>query len=457
MTRTPPSRAHSGHTESGNVRDTTVQRIGRVTIYKRGTSYYLYYRERGRTTRRKVDGNLAVARALASKTSASLEEGSPSPFGFTRLAIGDLLDAFIKNCEAVQRLAPRTVDRYRAALSHFKAFAEELLPLRKADEVTEADVEDFVQWLHGKRRTRNGAESGRTASYSASGTAFILGTCRTAFKWAKKRRFLPPYNENPFTAFGIGKLRTREVSTVQILTPEQQQAFFKACDDWQKPLFCVLALYGLRVGELTHLLVSDVDLREGRLEIRSKPEMFWRVKTQRERVLPIPAELHGLFERCIGGRREGFLFLNRKVASGLQEPAEAFGSRQALVQRLIRVAEQARADGAEDEREVAKTVGAFLRTLGQIPEKRIRQEFIKLTTKIGCPELTRAHSFRHLFSTRVQEQGANPLLVQGILGHTTLDMTWHYTHFGMDAKRQAISQMLQNDPVLRQLADQEDR
>jgi len=41
-----------------------------------------------------------------------------------------------------------------------------------------------------------------------------------------------------------------------------------------------------------------------------------------------------------------------------------------------------------------------------------------------------------------------------MLGHTTLDMTWQYTHFGMYAKGQAISQMLQTDPVFREIAEQ---
>ena len=47
----------------------------------------------------------------------------------------------------------------------------------------------------------------------------------------------------------------------------------------------------------------------------------------------------------------------------------------------------------------------------------------------------------------------NPLLVQGILGHKTLDMTSKYTHFGMEAKRSAVSHMLKEDPVLRDFID----
>ena len=39
---------HTGQTSSGNVKDVKVDRIGPVTIYKRGLSYFLYFREAGK-------------------------------------------------------------------------------------------------------------------------------------------------------------------------------------------------------------------------------------------------------------------------------------------------------------------------------------------------------------------------------------------------------------------------
>lgn len=110
-------RRHTGHTKSGSVRDVRIQRIGRMTIYRRGKAYYLYYRERGRSVRRKVKGTLAAVRVIASRVSTSVEEGSPSPLGFTRIGVDDLADGFIDYCESVQQLALRTVERYRAALA----------------------------------------------------------------------------------------------------------------------------------------------------------------------------------------------------------------------------------------------------------------------------------------------------------------------------------------------------
>ena len=59
-----------------------IERVGKVTIYRCGDAYYLYYREAGKSERRRVDGNLPVARATAAKVSAALLENRPSPLGY---------------------------------------------------------------------------------------------------------------------------------------------------------------------------------------------------------------------------------------------------------------------------------------------------------------------------------------------------------------------------------------
>ena len=56
-------RGHTGRTDKGHTRDVRIERIGHVTIYKRGKTYSLYYREFGKTLRRRVLGNFASAAA----------------------------------------------------------------------------------------------------------------------------------------------------------------------------------------------------------------------------------------------------------------------------------------------------------------------------------------------------------------------------------------------------------
>ena len=448
MRQEHPRKGHTGQTEKGHTRDAKVERLGNVTIYKRGRTYYLYYREKNKSIRQRVEGNLNSARAAASSTNQSLEEDRPSPFGYKHISVDRLVDEYIDYAEKVQRLAVRSVDRYRAALSHFTEFSRTRGGISTTAHVDQGIVEDFIKWMRALTRTRNGSQKGPQRPYRAGGIAFILSTCRTAFNWARKRHYLPPYAENPFSTVQIDKIGRDDGNKPQILSVEEQQAFFKICDAWQKPVFFMLAAYGLRVGELTHLLISDINFEEGVFHIRSKPEMFWNVKTRDERALPILPEIKEMLLRCVGGRKEGFVFVNRESVEGKERETERFASAQAFSNHLRAMADQARAEGAVNEKEVMRKMLPFLRGIGQIPEKRIRQEFMKLTKKIGRPDLTKAHSLRHLFSTRAQEQGMNPILVQSILGHASLDMTQRYTHFGMEAKRQAVSQMLRADPVL---------
>jgi integrase len=203
----------------------------------------------------------------------------------------------------------------------------------------------------------------------------------------------------------------------------------------------VAAATGLRVGELTHLLIEDVDLKQNIIHVRSKPVMFWHVKTSRERLLPAFPEIRPIFAQLIGERKAGFIFLNRDSVKGRSWPAAAFTTPRVMREHLAQVVAKRRSEDGASEQDVRRAVTAFLRGLGQIPEKRIRQEFMKLTKKIGHPELTKAHSMRHLFATRAQEAGMNPFLVQSLLGHASLDMTGRYTHVSMDAKREAMREM----------------
>jgi integrase len=390
-----------------------------------------------------VDGNLAVARATAAKVAAALREYRPSPLGFERTAPAVLTKGYLDFVTNVQKLAWRTQDRYRAALDRFGEFcaADEITAV---DSVDERSVDDFVRWLRGQTRTRNGAKKGKRDVYAVGGVKFILSTCRTAFNWAARRRMLPPYAENPFRRFPIDNLRDVDAPDegMPIFSPEQQQAFFATCNDWQRGIFQALVTYGMRVGELTHLLIENVDLKAGTIQICSKPELHWRVKTARRRQLPLTREMRAVFEQRIGDRKAGFVFLNEEFFQGRSKPVSEFGSDRAFREKLDKLAADMSAKNAattdEDRR---RTVTAYCRRMGQIPVKRVQLEFCKLTTEIGCPQFTRAHNLRHLFSSRAQEEGMNPLLVQEILGHTTLTMTKRYTHLGMDAKREALERL----------------
>jgi integrase len=355
-----------------------------------------------------------------------------------------MVEGYLDAVANVQKLALRTRDRYRAALDRFRDFCGDA-GVTAVDAFDLGKVEDFVKWLRGAKRNRNGSAGGSRDFYRIGGIKFVLSTCRTAFGWAARRRLLPPFGENPFRQFPIEKLRGPggAAPAARVFTAEQEQAFFGACDAWQAGIFTTLAAYGLRLGELTHLLIDDVDLEGGTFAVRSKPELFWSVKTGRERQLPLLPATRELFVRLIGGRKAGFLFLNRPFVGGGSRPARSFATHAVFLDDLRQAVAELLAERPDaDERAQKKAVVARCRALGQAPEKTVRNEFLKITKKIGCPELTRVHDLRHLFSSRAQAAGVNPILVQEMLGHTTLDMTREYTHLGMDSKREALLKLV---------------
>lgn len=395
------------------------------------------------TRRTKVDGNLSVARATSARVAVALAERRPAPAGHDRTTPKAMIAGYLDAIANIRNLAPWTRDRYRSALDRSLGFCDDDA-IGSIDAFDERTVEEFVRWLRGQTRTRNGAAEGKRAAYKTGGIRFILSTCRAAFNWASRRRMLSPHAANPFKSFPIDKLRDRDEGSgrAHVLTPAQEKSFFDACDDWQRGIFVVLAAYGLRVGELTHLLVEDVDFEAGAIEVRSKPDLRWSVKTGRARTLPLVPVTRDLLRGLIGDRRSGFVFLNEEFATGRAKPSRSFSSPGAFSAHIRSVAADlvaARGDASEED--TRRAVTAFCRTMGQIPDKRIRGEFMKVTTAVGCPEFTRAHDLRHLFSTRAQEAGVNPLFVQELLGHTTLEMIRRYTHLGLDAKREALEKL----------------
>ena len=442
MPRKKQAAGHTGRTAAGHTRDVKVERVGPVTIYKRGHSYSLYYRENGASQRRKIDGNLAVARTTAHKVAEALVGQRPSPLAYTRTSPEKMADGYLDAVASVQKLALRTRDRYKAALDRFRDFCRDA-HVAALDAFDPARVEDFVKWLRGQKRNRNGSKKGSRDFYKVGGIKFVLSTCRTAFNWAARRRLLPPFTENPFRQFAIEKLKDpSEVAAAKVFTPDQERDFFRACSGWQRAVFTTLATYGLRLGELTHLLVEDVDLAQGTFSIRSKPWMHWSVKTGRERHLPLLPATRELFTRLIGKRKAGFVFVNAPFAAGRAKLPRFGGAEDFRAKARAAAAALLAKNPEAGEREQRRAAVAYCRRAGQVPEKTVRNEFLKVTKAIGCPEFTRVHDLRHLFSSRAQAAGVNPILVQDMLGHTTLDMTRRYTHLGMDSKREALEKLM---------------
>jgi hypothetical protein len=68
-------------------RSTKSFRVAKVRAYRRGTIWYLYYREQGKRRQPRIGSDQGLARQTASEINAQLEVGLPSAPGFEPISI----------------------------------------------------------------------------------------------------------------------------------------------------------------------------------------------------------------------------------------------------------------------------------------------------------------------------------------------------------------------------------
>src|SRR5262249_6247915 len=203
---------------------------------------------------------------------------------------------------------------------------------------------------------------------------------------------------------------------------------------------------GLRVGELVHLLIEDVDLGGGWLHVRNKTELGWRVKTGNERSVPLLPEVVAVLRTVIGGRTARPVFLRERLAGRTRA---LVGDRRELG-RICQERQQAegRSLSRAEEHRVARKVWW---DAGTIKADTVRNSFIKIMVALGRPEATCPKSWRHSFATLLQDANVDPLIRQQTLGHCPtsgggLGMTANYTHTRPQTQRQQIEQALRRWP-----------
>jgi integrase len=250
----------------------------------------------------------------------------------------------------------------------------------------------------------------------------------------------------------IDRMPVRDFRPVILFTEEQQRRFLEACDDWQFPLFLTLMLTGLRIGELTHLLLpDDLDLGLGILRVRNKPKLGWQVKTRNERDIPVVPVLTAVLRHHLAGRSQGSVFWRRGYHAPVEE--NSVNGIQYLKQKLEHALQaKQEAEGKPLEPiERARVVRRLWAQLGAVEEDRVRTEFIRLTTRIGAPECTAPKMLRHLFATMLQEGRVDPLIRNELMGHVAsgarspghgLSMTAVYTHTRPETARQQLEEAI---------------
>lgn len=152
---------------------------------------------------------------------------------------------------------------------------------------------------------------------------------------------------------------------------------------------------GLRVGEVTALLVTDLQTENG--PVSSLVVRAEIAKGGRERVIPTTQRLRRAIEKMSSQFWPSPVYLPVQFAFYFDEPASPLTTRQ--IERIIRSA----------------AVHALGRNI-------------------------HPHQLRHTFATRLMRT-CNIRIVQELLGHANLSSTQIYTHPDQQAKTEAIEQL----------------
>lgn len=340
---------------------------------------------------------------------AQLAANAPTLLSFRPVSVPDLRAQYLDYHERVRRSALTTVRRYRAATAHLEAFARARAPGAMAHEL---HPDAFAAYLRDVEVAPNGHPNAARRRLRDGGGRYVLECCRALYGFAGERRHLPPYAGNPFARLPIDRLRVEDKKPVFVFGAAAELAFLRACDPWAFPVHFALAKTGLRVGELTHLLVEDLDLAGGWLRVRNKPGLDWRVKTGAGRAVPLLPEAAAVLRAVVGGRAAGPVFLRPRFRSAA--PALA-GDGRALAAELDRRCALLAGPVARADR--ARLARAVWRDAGAVKADAVRQSFIRLAAAVGHPEATCPKSWRHTFATLLQDANVDPLVRQRTPGH----------------------------------------
>lgn len=436
----------------------TRKRVGRVSYYLHHGSWYVYYREGSKQVRRRIGVVEDQAAQIAAQVNAQLAMAAPTLFTFTPVTISELRRQFLAHHEDVCRSSLATIRRYRAATQHLENFVSGLGGEPKAHDIR---ANQFVAHLRTIQVHPNGHPHAAERALRDKGIRYILEVCRSLYNFAAKMRHLPPYTANPFADIGIEQLRIEDAKTIFVFDAETEPKFFQATDDWAFPIHFTLAKTGLRPGELCHVLIEDLDLDNGWLQVRNRPALGWRIKTGRERIIPLIAELLAVLRRVIGNRRAGPVFLRARYGLNAK-PVLALDEAELGQQIQRRLKEKSNANGQTNTREEKARIARIVwNDAGIIDADRIRSSFIRTMTAIGLSEATCPKSWRHSFATLLQDANVDPLIRQITLGHKpsspsagALGMTSVYTHTRPETLRREIERALRTWPLSLQLAQQ---
>ena len=276
------------------------------------------------------------------------------------------ISMFLTHVRVEKGLSPNTVSAYRRDLIKFEEFTKK--KKLALENITRDDLVDFLASLY-----RQKLESRTVARHQV--------TLRNFFRFALVQELIitdPSLNlESPKIRRSLpGYLRLEELERL-LAQPDDKTALGLR----DHAMLEVLYSTGLRVSELVHLRVMDLDRSAGCVRCIGKGD--------KERIVPIGKKALALVERYLKDARAKLVGKGKQISANTLFINRRGGS-------LSRVG-------------VWKILSAYGR-------------------KAGLRVALTPHMLRHSFATHLLERGADLRSVQLMLGHADISTTQIYTH-----------------------------
>jgi tyrosine recombinase XerC len=289
------------------------------------------------------------------------------------------LDEFRSYLKIEKRYSPNTLLSYMEDLDQFCVYLCEYLArdiYKDGKILGELDllmVRGFVNHLHRK-------------GYSKSSISRKLASLRSFFRFLCRQNYIA-YNfaravKTPkLPSYLPGVLQIEEVNGLLEVEFNNDPAGIR-----DRAILELLYATGMRVGELAHLRITQVDFDSRMIRVIGK------------------------------GNKERIVLFGQKAAEALKNYLTV---RSELVKRI-------------------DSLFLFLNLKGnQLSETRIRQILNTYVRKTALQKRVSPHTLRHSFATHLLNSGADLRWIQELLGHSSLSTTQKYTHLGIEQLLQA--------------------
>jgi site-specific recombinase XerD len=181
-------------------------------------------------------------------------------------SLESLVKGYLINCQ-IEGKTPKTIAGYEHLLHNFVWYLRRS-EMPEVQELNRVHLRQFFWYLSSETHRWNSANPAAQRQASATTVNDYFRAIHTFFNWLEREELIP---ENPFRYLKAPKV---DHKVIRALIPKDLEKLFRMCSGKStlevrnKAILSLFLDTGLRVAELTNLLVDDVNMDDGSILVR---------------------------------------------------------------------------------------------------------------------------------------------------------------------------------------------